>query len=269
MLALGLGYPGGENFVDLGVQLVNLGRRRRVVNDVALALPHYAKLRRNMEANCAAVADDQLGRATADVNDDDLRTIVGIAAAGRAEERELCLLLAGNRSRVKLVALRDLPRELATVGGVTGGAGKDGAPLIGATKLFDHRRVVIERREDASHRFFGKDAAGVNADAKPRHFAAPRQLGDRAVGGYVGQQQPRRVRSDVNDGDSHRNEITLMAAQAPASASARQPAQRADCRPRSCPLRREWLPSLSRCAARSDSLERRRLGRRQVAVRGR
>ncbi len=80
--------------------------------DVALAHAHDAGGQRHVKAGGAPDADDELGRAAADV-DHDGRLGGGVAAGHRAEERELGLFVAAEHASVERVVVADVGGELA------------------------------------------------------------------------------------------------------------------------------------------------------------
>ena len=112
---------------DVLGQRTQLARRRRVGREVALGVAHDAGLRRDVEAHLVAAADDELGRAAADVDDERRRRVAGRALARRAAEGQPRLLVAADDARVEPVALGAHAREeVLAVGGVAHGAGEDG-----------------------------------------------------------------------------------------------------------------------------------------------
>ena len=58
-----------DQCADVGGQRLELERGRRVAGDVALGVADDAGLQRGVEGDLLAGADDQLGRAAADVDD--------------------------------------------------------------------------------------------------------------------------------------------------------------------------------------------------------
>ena len=98
-------------------------------------------------------------------------------------------------------ALAKLGQESARVLGVAHRAGGDRGHDVGLERLIDGD-VLADGLADVLDRLGGELARGVDAPPEPGDGGAPLELGDlRAVD--VGDEQPRRVRSDVDDGDSH------------------------------------------------------------------
>ena len=64
---LGALERGVDLLADIGGQHLELARLDRVVGDVALGVAHRPDLERGVKADLGAVADDELGRAAADV----------------------------------------------------------------------------------------------------------------------------------------------------------------------------------------------------------
>ena len=62
----------GDQRADVVGELLELGRLGRVVGDVALGVADGARLQRGVEADLGPVADHELGRAAADVDDERL-----------------------------------------------------------------------------------------------------------------------------------------------------------------------------------------------------
>ena len=88
------------------LELAGLGR---VVGDVALGVAHGARLQRGVKADLGAVADDQLGRAAADVDDE--RPAAGVALGDGAEVGQPRLLGAVEDLGVEREALAQLGEE--------------------------------------------------------------------------------------------------------------------------------------------------------------
>ena len=108
--ALVVGQPVEERAADVGAERLKLVGAGRVGVDVALAHAHDAGGQRDVEAGGARDADDELGGAAADVDDDGgLRVgvcaVVSGPAGHGAEERELRLFLAAEHARVELEVL--------------------------------------------------------------------------------------------------------------------------------------------------------------------
>ena len=99
---------------NVGGQRLQLERGRRVGGDVALAVADDAGLQRGVEGDLLAGADDQLGRAAADV--DDQGRLAGRVLGGGAEVGEARLLLAVEHPGREREALAQLGDEGAAVG---------------------------------------------------------------------------------------------------------------------------------------------------------
>ena len=124
-------------------QRLELERAGRVVGDVALAVADDAGLQRGVEGDLLAGADDQLGRAAADV--DHQRRHAGRVLAGGAEVGEARLFLAVEDAGREGEALAQLGDEGAAVGGVAHGAGRDRVDVLDPGLAAD-RDVVGDRR---------------------------------------------------------------------------------------------------------------------------
>jgi hypothetical protein len=157
-----------------------------------------------VEAHAVAVADDELGRSAADVDDDDGPGGVGGPLARRAAKRQARLLVARDRARVEAELVADAAREVRAVGGVADGAREDRDRALRA-ELVDRRAVLGEDGDDALDRLGREPAAGVDALAEPGDDRAALELVDRAGRGVdVRDEQARRVRAEVDDRDARR-----------------------------------------------------------------
>src|SRR3954469_19936354 len=180
------------------------GGGRGVGSHVALGLADGARLGRDVEAHAVAVADDELGRAAADVDDDDGPDGAGGPLARRAPERQARLLVARDRARVETELVADAPGEVRAVGGVADGARQDRDRALRA-ELVDRGAVLPEDGDDALDRLGREAAAGIHAPAEAGDDGAPLELGDRAGRRVdVGDEQARRVRAEVDDRDAGR-----------------------------------------------------------------
>ncbi len=117
----------------------------------------------------------------------------------RAEERELRLFLPGEHARVERELAPDPLGELGPVGRVADGGGEHGE-VGDAVVGVDFAAVLGERREHPVDRGGGERPGRVDPLAEPRDGRAPHELGDPARGRDVGDEQPRRVGADVDDG---------------------------------------------------------------------
>ncbi len=104
--------------------------------------------------------------------------------------------------RLDAVSIAHHPSELLAVGSVAYGAGQHGDRLVDAGRV--HQRAVgVERVEHALHGVVAQPAVGVDPGSQPRDLRPPLQLGVDAPVLHVGDQQPRGVGPDVDDGDVH------------------------------------------------------------------
>ena len=161
---------------DVGGQRLEVDRGGRVGGDVALGVADDPGLERGVEADLGSGADDQLGRAAADV--DHQRRLARRLLRGGAEVGEPRLLLAAEHPRREREALAQLGDEGVAVGGVAHRAGRDRHDGVGFGLLVE-RHVVGDRLAGRLDRLRGELAGEVDATAEPRHPAAPLDLGDR------------------------------------------------------------------------------------------
>ena len=171
----------GNGALDRGaglvVELVELRPGRRVRVQVALALANDAELGRDVEVDGAPAADDQLGRAAADIEHAGRAAVVPVAVAGRPEETEPRLVVALDYAGLDGEAVGDHRRELLAVGGVPAGAGHHANPPVHVADRVDLPRVGLKHVVDAVHGIPGEQARGVDARGKPRDLAPARQFG--------------------------------------------------------------------------------------------
>ena len=159
-----------DQAADVGGERFHLAGAWRVAADVALGVADDPGLERVVEGDLAAGADDQLGRAAADV--DDQGRLGGQSLGGGAEVGGAGLLLAVEDAGREREALAQLGDEGAAVAGVADGAGRDRVDRLG-TQLLDDADVVADRRADVLDRLGGEPAGEVDAAAQPGHGAAP------------------------------------------------------------------------------------------------
>ena len=145
------------------------------------------------------VVDDQLGRAAADV--DDQRPRFELPAGRDAAAHQQRLLLAGQEAGREAVAPLDLAEERLAVLGVADRARRDRERPLGA-ELLERAPIVDERVADARDRHGEEAAARVDALAEPRDARLAVHLVDPAVLD-VGDEQPRRVRPEVDRDSNH------------------------------------------------------------------
>ena len=177
--------------------------RRRVGVDVALGLAHDPGLGGDVEADRAAAPDDELRRAAADVDDEQFALVARSLARGPGEGQR-GLLVAADRARVEAEALADGGAELSAVGGVADRAREHRGGGRHAV-LVDSPAVAPQRLEDPLDRIVLQAAGGVGAVAQARHDRLAVKLVQRAAGRHLGDQQSRRVRSDIDHRDTHSN----------------------------------------------------------------
>ena len=187
-----------EEPAGVGGEALQPGGVRRVGGEVALGVADHPGLERGVEGDLLAGPDDQLGRAAADV-DDQSRAGRG-PFGGRAPVGEVRLLVAVEDLGRKVEALAQLGDEGAAVGGVADGARRDRRDRP-RSQLLVARDVVGDRLADVLDRLHRELPGEVDAASQPRHPGPPVDLRD-AGAADVGHQQPGRVCSDVDDGDS-------------------------------------------------------------------
>ena len=124
-----------------------------------------------MEARRAPGADDELGRAPADV-DHDGRLDGGETPGHRAEERQLRLFVAAQHFRVERELAADPLGELPAVGCVPHGRGQHREVRL-ATVLVDRLPVLGEHAPGALDGLRVELAGRVDAVAQPGHLRAP------------------------------------------------------------------------------------------------
>jgi hypothetical protein len=122
--------------------------------------------------------EDELGRATADVDDEDV--VERRTARGDAADHHRGLLLAGQQTRREAVAPLDLTEEGFAVLRVAHRAGRDAQRALGAEGL-ELLPIVHEAVADAGNRDREEPVALVDAFAQPRDGQSPRDLVDAAV----------------------------------------------------------------------------------------
>ena len=172
--------------------------------DVALALAHDSGLRRDVEEQLRNPRRRSAPSTRRRCRARRARRRPARARSSLPGSSEPRLLVALDRARVECVVLAHAAREVGAVVGVAHGARQHGRPRRHVRGV-DRRAVLVERREHARHPLVGEAPAAVDADAQASHRAAPVELGQRAARGVdVGDQQARRVRPDVDDGDPHR-----------------------------------------------------------------
>ena len=139
---------------------------------MALGLADDAGLVRDVEPGLWAGAHHETGGAAADVDHDGRRAVVGVAFAGRAKERQLGLLVAGQDMGPESVAVVDGIGELPAVGCVADGAGQHRLRPVG-TLAVDQSAELLERVVHPLHGLVCQPSRGVQTLAQPGHGGAP------------------------------------------------------------------------------------------------
>ncbi len=165
---------------------------------MALGVANDAGLQRGVEGDLLSPADDQLGRAAADV--DDQRRPLGGVLGGGAEVGEVRLFGAVEDASGEVEALAQLGDEGAAVAGVADGAGGDRVDLSDA-EVGDRRQVLADRAAGVLDRLRRQVAGEVDAAAEPGYPAAPLHRRD-AAAGDVGDEQAGGIGADVDHGDA-------------------------------------------------------------------
>ncbi len=174
---------------------------RGVGVDVAFAHSHHARLEGGVEAGGAVAPDDELGGAAADVDHDG--GLRGVLAVGhRAEERELGLLVPGERAGVEAVVAAHALRERGPVGRVAHGGGEHREVGLAAVAV-DQRAVVGEHSAGPLDSLGGEPPVRVHARAEAGDAREAHKLGHGPLGCDVGDEQAGGVGADVDHGDAH------------------------------------------------------------------
>ena len=119
----------------------------------------------------------------------------------------MSLLFAGQKARVEVEALPELGDEGLAVDGIPDRAGGDRHHALGPEFLVAGH-VVGDDAADAINRVRAQGAAVLHAAPEVGDGGPPLDLA--YLGPLdVGDQQPGRVRPDVDDGDSHRGHVIL------------------------------------------------------------
>ena len=200
----------GNRAVDVGEMVAHdrhrdaqlLGGRRIGVQEL-LGEAHAADVDRDQAVGTVG-ADDELGRAAADV-DHEVRLGLG-EPDRRARELEARLLLAAEELGPHAEQLLDRIEEVVAVGGVARRAGRGGAHA-GDAVTRDRFLVLADDVERARDRFGVEPAGLVHALAEPRDPRAPVDRGQRRPSTVdLGDEQPHGVGSDVDRG----NRVTAL-----------------------------------------------------------
>ena len=187
---------------DVGAHALQLGDRRRVAVQVGVGEEAGADAERARRADAAGDrADRDLRRGAADVDDGDVAVGRVVERAGRADEREPRLLLVAEHLDVDAGALRDRAREAPP------GWRPRGSPPSrrrGSSRCRARARDGPASRRRRRPRGSSSAGSGRRAEAlaDPGEGALAQQLAQAAVG-RLGDQQPRRVRADVDAAADH------------------------------------------------------------------
>ena len=166
-----------------------------------------------------------------------------VALAGRAEERQLRLLVAGEHVGVEAVARRaTVRRELRAVGGVAHGARQHGRPALVRRGASIACPVVVEVANTRSIAAWPRRP--LASTPSPRRVTSSGARARRSTPAvlHVRDQQPGGVGADVDDRDRASGALR-------GAASARRPARRAGSRRRARPSARGRCGWPSRCGA--------------------
>jgi len=134
-------------------------------------------------------------------------TTVGARALGapghRAEKRELCLFLATEHVRVETVVGAYAFGKGIAVAGLPHGGGEDRKVRLAAI-VVDLSAIRGKGAEHPLARGLREAPRRVHAGPQARYLRAPEELPEHAPGGLcLGDQQARRVRSDVDHRHTH------------------------------------------------------------------
>ena len=143
-----------------------------------LGEPDAAEVEAVVEPQALRPADDELGRAAADVEHE--RLLGQLAPESHASKGQLRLVVAGEQTRLEAVAPLDLTEKSLTVLGVANRAGGDRERPLGAQRL-SFAPEVGEHVADAGHRRGEEALALVDALAEARDLQPPDDLRDRPV----------------------------------------------------------------------------------------
>src|SRR4051794_22542482 len=185
----------------------------------ALGQPDTAEVEAGVEAKAVQPADGELGRAATDVQHQ--RLVCKLARERDTPEGQPGLVLAGEQSRLEAVAPLDLAEEGLAVLCVADGAGGDRQSALGAERL----GLAAEVREDiadARDRSGEQALALVDALAEACDLEASNDLGQATVL-HVGDEESRRVRAEIDGGNSHVREASRVRPLRGAPGSGRRP----------------------------------------------
>src|SRR5205823_1166925 len=128
---------------------VELVRGRRIRVQEPLGQPDRAEIEARVKAQAVGAADDEFGRAAADVQQE--RLLGEVASERRASEGQLGLFIAREQSRREAVAPLDLTEKCLAVLRVADGACRDEERALGP-ELLDLPAEVDEDVADARDR---------------------------------------------------------------------------------------------------------------------
>ena len=150
----------------------------------------------------AGHAEHELGRAAADVSDQEGAAVRGGQLGGRSGKRQRGFLRSGEDVRRDAEYLLDLTGELRRVARVPGGARRDHAHRArGAGR--DDIGVVAQHAGRPGQRFRRQPAGPVDPLPQPDDLHQAHHVGQLGAGGIdVGDQQPERIGAAVHGGDT-------------------------------------------------------------------
>ena len=192
-----VGDRGLDQRAGVGGERLELEGGGGVGGDVALGVADDACLQRGVEVDPVPVADDQLGRAAADVDHE--HGLDRGPFGGGADVGQPGLLLAVEDPRREREPLAQLGDEGVAVVGVADGAGRDRIGLLdaggvaGPDVLGDHPAGLLDRLR-------GQLPGEVDPAPEPGDPTLALEPIDAAVGD-VGDEQAGRVGADVDHGD--------------------------------------------------------------------
>ena len=130
---------------DRLLHLPDVAVRRRVALGVAVGQADHAERQAFGQEHPRAVGDDELGRAPADVDEEE-RVVGRRELAAHGEVDEAGLLLAGDHVHADAGALPDGGDEVVGIGRLADGAGRHGAHDLGARAVGELGQVLDGRR---------------------------------------------------------------------------------------------------------------------------
>jgi hypothetical protein len=191
-------YPLFEERPGRGRALLQLAGGGRIRVEVTLGQAHGADVETVVPADAVGAAEDELGGAAADVEDD--RAGVERAVGGDAAERQQGLVVAGQELRREAVAPLDLAEERFAVLRVADGTRRDRERALGALALEDSA-VVGEHVANARDGDGEEAAPLVDALTQACHARVALELADPSVLD-VCDEEPGRVGAEIDRADA-------------------------------------------------------------------